>query len=264
MRKCFWSGIVALCGLLGAALPAMGADVAPGWELFETTTGTTFPGIGSMEGVPLGTFDFGGTTGVQSVGLTDTIVQRMGTALPGSLPGTATVPIEIVALQLQSVAPLDFGGNGLDHYYLTLQSVRGGPQTVGSMSINFDAGGNSGTFNSFFDVFFDIRKGSLSGPIVLSNDVQISGNDTWNRNPPSGAILIDGVNHFLNGTDLLRDFWPGTPFGQGNSTNGIVINDTNPIVPLPSAASSGLLFLGAAVVWRLIRTKARTLAATYA
>jgi hypothetical protein len=68
---------------------------------------------------------------------------------------------------------------------------------------------------SFFDVFFDIRLGSLNGPIALSNELSLSSSDNpWDHVAPPGAFLIDGVNNNLNGNNNLNDFWPGgLPFG---------------------------------------------------
>src|SRR5438105_138265 len=71
--------IVVCLGLLAAlAVPSVSrADnrVAPGWDLFATQPGTSFMGV-PFTGVPLGTFNFGGTIGTQPTGDTDTIVQR--------------------------------------------------------------------------------------------------------------------------------------------------------------------------------------------
>jgi hypothetical protein len=80
------------------------------------------------------------------------------------------------------------------------------------MTINFDAAGEvipHGTFDSFFDVFFDIRLGSPDGPIALSDTLPLTANGTpWNHDPPPGAVLIDGVNHNLNHLDRSNDFFP--------------------------------------------------------
>jgi hypothetical protein len=179
--------------------------VEDGWDLYQTAPGTFFNGVPFL-GVPLGTFDFGG--GPLSVGNTDTIVERMAPAnRPGGFPASDTVPIELVALHLQSVAPVDFG-SGLGIHFLTLQSERGGPLSTGSMTINaVDALG--GTFDSFFDVFYDIRLGALNGPIVLSDLARItSTGNPWDRTPPPGAVTINGVNTNLNGTNNALDFWP--------------------------------------------------------
>ena len=54
--------------------------VSPGYELFQTLPGTTFPGLGALSGVRVGTYNFGGSIGVQNVGNADTIIQRTGHA----------------------------------------------------------------------------------------------------------------------------------------------------------------------------------------
>jgi hypothetical protein len=190
-------------------------SVFPGYDLFQSVTpGTNFGGV-DFAGVPLGTYDFGGTIGVQNVGLTDTIVQRLdlATAAPGA---SATIPIELVALQLVSTTPVDFG-LGPDFYYITLQSARGGPASPGEMTINFadptpgpppPPQPVGGTFDSFFDVFFDIRKGALDGPIALSDDLVLTNTGSlWSHYPAPGSLLIDGVNHDLNGRDGTNDFF---------------------------------------------------------
>lgn len=119
----FVGGLV--CGLVLWARPAAADMVDAVWDLLTTVPPTTFGGA-AFQGVPLGTFDFGGSIGVQPVGLTDTIVKRNAAADVPTPPGTDTVPIELVALHLQSVAPVDFG-LGLDTYFVTLQAERGGP-----------------------------------------------------------------------------------------------------------------------------------------
>src|SRR5262249_3909258 len=156
------------------------------------------------KGVPLGTFDFdnllGRNLGVQTVGITDTIIERTTAATVGGAGQTATVPLIMNALQLETTVPVNFAGNGLDNYFITLQSTRGGPLSTGSIAITF-ATGTSGTFSSSVDVFFDIRKGALNGPIVFSSDLVLSSNAVpWGIIPPPGAIQIMGVNVFLSGT----------------------------------------------------------------
>src|SRR5215469_10819632 len=127
----------AVCGLVVVVATLMGPgvcraattfQVAQGWDLFQTDpTGTTFPGLGNLMGVPLGTFDFDNTfgrnIGVQNVGNTDTIIERDSIAL-GAAPGPspATIPIAMDALHLETVVPVNFNGNGLDTYFVTLQS----------------------------------------------------------------------------------------------------------------------------------------------
>ena len=71
--------VVGMMAAIGFFMPAQAAlaqaTVEPGWDLFETTDPTTFVSV-PWEGVPLGTFDFGGVIGIQDTGTTDTIVER--------------------------------------------------------------------------------------------------------------------------------------------------------------------------------------------
>jgi hypothetical protein len=244
---------LALCTPLAFALvidQAYGVvAVNPGWDLLQTTPGTTFGGAPFL-GVPLGTFDFGVPIGVQPTFTTDTIVKRSVAAVPPGVPGTApAIPIELVALQLQSTVPVDFG-LGTDFYFITLQKVRGGPISTGSMTISFTTA-NDGTFSSFFDVFFDVRKGSLSGPIALSSDLVLSNSGaTWQQVPPPGSVVINGVNHNLNGVDTTNDFWPGPiieshPTGAAHSVVGATINQ------LPEPGTLMLVFCAGAA-WILV------------
>jgi hypothetical protein len=195
--------------IIGLAVPRTTHALAvnAGFDLSQTTNakfeGTTFTGV------PLGSFNFGGSVGVQSTGNTDTIIQRLGDAIvPNApLPQTTGVDVELVALQLVTTVPVDLG-IGLDFYYVTLQSVRGGPSSFGSYTITFN-NADGGMYDSFFDVFFDIRKGALLGPIAISDQVQLNGTGMpWGRIPPPGAVLIDAANHLLNGVDTSTDFWP--------------------------------------------------------
>jgi len=158
----------------------------------------------AFQGVPLGDYNFGGTIGVQNVGDTDTIIQRLATATG---PTAATINTKMVALQLESTAPINLFGAGVGMYFITLQSVRGGTASTGTMTINFGSGNQ--TFTSSLDVFFDIRKGSLTGQIVDSSDMMLSSSgNAWNNVAPPGSVLINGVNNNLNGADTSNDFWP--------------------------------------------------------
>src|SRR4051812_25475227 len=137
---------------------AVSLTVNPGYDLFGSAPGTTYPGLGPLVGVPLGTFDFG--SGPVPVGNADTIVQRLSSVTVAAAGNTGSTNVTVRALQLETEAPVNFGGSGLDNYFFTLQSLRGGPPTSGHLDITF-TGTAGGTFSSFFDVLFDIRKGAL-------------------------------------------------------------------------------------------------------
>jgi MYXO-CTERM domain-containing protein len=200
--------------LVGALLPisANGQIVAAGYDLWSTKPGDAAFGGYSFKGVPLGTFDFGGSVGVQPTGNTDTILQRTST-IASTLGGSGQAGLLLVALQLESTTQINFGGNGLDNYFVTLQSARGGQSSTGTLNVNFNNPGSGGTFTSSFDVFFDIRKGALNGPVEYSSSLTLTsgGSGTangWLPTPLVGATLIAGINYHLDGTDSDEDFFP--------------------------------------------------------
>ncbi len=225
---------------------AVAPKVLAGYDLLQTQSGTTIDGL-QLQGVPIGSYNFGGSLGVQNVGNTDTIIQRLADAVAPGLPGTApAINIQMTDFQLVTSIPVNLGA-GLGFYYLTLQSARGGPLSTGQMTIGFAASTN-GTFSSTLDVFFDIRFGALNGPIVNSSDVVMGTTGIpWERtlDDPSD-LAINGVNQKLDGIGTTGDFWP-----QGNFTatapagQGQVLHNTE-VVPEPGTlalATFGLMGL---------------------
>jgi hypothetical protein len=201
------------------------STVSPGWNLLETVAGSTMFFGEPFEGVPLGSFDFSGSIGVKNVGPTDTIIHRVGTAtVPG--PGnSATVATAIDAFQLRSMDPVSILGGPLGVYYVTLQSGRGGPVSAGTMTIDFGPEGDPhGTFSSSFDLYVDVRLGSLNGPILDSRLISIpdSGSAPW-RHDPTGPIQIPEVNVDLGDGTGENDFWIEGIVSK-KTPNGIIVS----------------------------------------
>jgi hypothetical protein len=238
--------------LLVSVVPiSAGVVVVAGSDYLSTVAGTTFAGV-PFNGVPVGP------------GNTDTIVRRLSDADVTVV--SAIIPIEMVALQLVSAVPVDFG-LGLDSYYITLQSARGGPATFGQFTINY-AGVDDhlpdtpeGTFSSFFDVFFDVRKGSLDGPIALSSDLILSNpGASWDADPTAIQIIVSGLvgnlsanlhtNKIQNSDIHQMDFFPVGSFQETHPT-GAVHAVTGAATPEPGS----ILLVAGGVLAALLRRR---------
>lgn len=242
---------VLLLGLLFLVVSQTGLaavfDVLKGSDFLTTQAGTVFAGV-AFNGVPVGP------------GSTDTIVQRLDDVVLGTgTGGSGMTRLVMTQLALVSAAPTNFG-LGTGFYYITLQSARQGQATTGLMTINLTAGddhvptGPEGTFTSFFDVFFDIRLGSLSGPIALSMDLPLSTSSPvpWDANPSPpptpGDLIVSGlkgdvtVNFHTNKIQNVdindMDFFPVGVF-QETEPNGAIHAVT--VTPTPEPGTLGLI-----------------------
>jgi hypothetical protein len=106
---------------------------------------------------------------------------------------------ELVSLSLVSVVPFDFGSAST--YYITLQSARGGPHARPDDSEFRPGGRPHGTVDSSFFDIFDVRKGALSGPIVLSDSLIFTGGVTTWSHSRYRLRRDPGVNTPLNRSD---------------------------------------------------------------
>ena len=208
--------------------------IDPGFNLFTTQPvsnfffgGVPIPQFVDFTGNPLVTFDFGG--GPVAVESTDTIVERVGTATP-PVSGNDTIDIELVALSLVSVAPVDLGLSGLEHIFIDLNTSS--PSIQSTMTIFNDGEGEPhGTFNSTLNFSFDVTGGIGGFYTTLEKTLTATGQN-W-QHAPVGPPQIAGVNHLLNGFNEDNDFWP----------MGLVIHDDGKgtaihsarTVPIPAA-----------------------------
>ena len=215
-------------------MPAPRIDT--GWTLFQSIEGTqvNLPEVGftPFQGVPYGEFDFttgylgdfGRDIGVQETSMADCFVKRLMTAYkPDPEAGTiVTIPIEMVGLQLRSVSPVG-GPFGEQYVYATLQSARGGPQTLGVMAIDFE-GDDSGTFHTTLQIYYDIRVGSLDAHPYPQSAKAFAGRPesptSWRKSAPEGALLLHGVNAML-ADDNAGNFFPAATHAVDSASAGI-------------------------------------------
>ena len=207
----------------------LGLTIAPGIDLFTTpANGSTFDNF-STNPIPAGFFDpgslpfngtvvFGGQALGGPFGPTDTIVRRNGSVnLPG--PGSsASVPIEIVALSLQSVQPItvNYSSGPAEQWnvHVCLSDVV--PQPTGPMTITAGCPNEGGTFSSRLMVcprlIFDrigppgtrtLDPCALGSPPLQFNSL----NGHWldQAYPPLNLIQVP------NGLFVDGDCNPGTP-----------------------------------------------------
>jgi hypothetical protein len=220
---------LAAAGVSHAQLPV---TVLPGYDLFTTTTGTSFQGV-TYVGDPLGTYNFG--SGVVNVGTTDTIVQRLQTVNLPVLGSFGTTNIQMDALQLMSVGVSP-------QLFITLQPT---VASTGSMTITLTSATpttHGGTFNSTINVNYEVHSGSLTGPIVASGVIALSSTGCqWSNIAPPNTVLVTGVNHFLDGRDDLDDFFitgACTEAHSGQAGEHAVVNATCPTGGTGSSASN--------------------------
>jgi len=118
------------------------------------------------------------------------------------------------------------------------------------------------TTSESFTLAYDLRFGSPAGPIVRSDSVTIGHSGTpWTNTAPGDALLIDGINHLLNGTDTSGDLWPGTlqwPTSQDPAAATLGLSQSTVDIaaaPLPGTAWAGLVLLGGLAAYKLTRRK---------
>ena len=183
-------GTVGALALLGVPESADAANVRLGSDYVQTPAGNTSFNFGG----PIDTVDFQGRP-IPGLGLVDTIIERKqdvalveGTAIPGM------TPIEIVALSLESVAPVEVNGFDYD-VFVTLDPNN--PST-GNMTIrheNLDSDPIQGTWDSVFDLnalaLFTPLNGGPSIPNETISKTFLALNEDWGHKPGPGDEIVN-------------------------------------------------------------------------
>lgn len=179
-----------------------------------------------------GTVQFGGDPADPATTPADTIVQRLAPAtLP--LPGSNTVPIEIVELRLQSVAPITVNTpGGPTQWDVEMRLVPGGPHS-GAAQLFRDFSGNTFGYQFQIQPLFTFRSTTGTPTLTLPSPpitVVTEMNAGWGEFPPPMTLLLPamGPNFFPTTTKSLNSAGSGLhmtlmpAFGADCNGNGVI------------------------------------------
>ena len=178
---------------------ALATPIEPGFDLFQTVTPGTVVDLGALgltelEGVPIGP------------GNTDTIVERLQGIDPFNVGDTATIQIELVALSLRSVAPVDIAGDLFDIFVVELPPL---PVPIGTMTVRHDVA-DGGTFDASLPVNALLTFTQVGNPLITFNqgffDVFLTLDGAWSHT----ASLGDVHNALFPAGDFFAAVLPGT------------------------------------------------------
>ncbi len=151
-----------------------------------------FDGTVVLEGLPFLDNPALMPQGTNDLGNTDTIVQRLeDMSLPTGPDDMTTTPIEIVALSLRSVEPIEvsFNGNASGSLFdMEVQITLDEPQPQGQMTIRGDNTGG-GTFDATLPVhvdFFFVNKDTGAFVGGVKREIHLAAkNQPWQPTPPT-------------------------------------------------------------------------------
>jgi hypothetical protein len=188
--KALWLAVPAAAFLTFVSSSASADPIGPGFDLFSTPEGGAAIDIGPL--LPAGFFatpelvPFEGNP--IGPGNTDTIVQRLDGLDDGE---TGTIPIELVALSLVSVDPVQIGpSSGPDSFFDVFVTLDpNGPASMGQLTVQTHENGG-GTFDSFFDVFVEITFVDIDNPQIVFTATEsariASQGSEWSHTRPPG------------------------------------------------------------------------------
>ncbi len=205
----------------GAGNLASATTIDPGFDLFHTVTpGTSFDfgfpiGVVELEGNPIGP------------GNADTIIQRLQGTGPFNQGETRTIDIELVALSLQSVAPVPIGPQLL-HVDVIAGSQLGLPAALGQMTFDH-TNLVFGDYDYAIPIVFEVTITDLLNPTSVVSTLEptsYSGSGVWNFTVETGVV-----------------FFPNNP---STSLNGLLHSLEAAQVQIPEPATLTLFGLGLA------------------
>ena len=147
------------------------------------------------------------------------------------------IGIKLDALQLADVA---------DGYYVTLDQSNP-TYNHGLLTIAAD-----GTWSDHLSVNFDLYTGAFGSGTYLGGGVEnFTSSGIWSSTPGAGAVLINGVNNELDGTDHLNDFYL-----VGLVTESTIDGAVHMVAETPEPSPAWLALLGTGL-WLMRRKRNR-------
>jgi len=253
--------VCALLGLTTGAGNALAESIGPGFDLFTSKPGSLV--VVGGETVQLQSLPIGTLNGV-ALGDTDTIVERIGSPKTITPGGTVTFDLQLRALSLASVNPINVLGTLFNARVISGDLI-GGPtnlvQTNG-ISITERSTGGGGTFTSTLPVTANLiftQVGNPSNTFTLPFPhfelVPFTGiPGLWSFTPPTPLYPVVGM--FPSGGFFAATSPDGGPQENPPLTEGfpvppaipVVIHPVNPsMIPEPSSIAllaSGVLVVG--------------------
>lgn len=187
-------GLPAVALILALSIPWRAQGTT--WELLATRPhlswwDTSFLGT-SWVGVPLCSFDFGGSFGTVAVGNADTIIELSPKAECDL--DTDCYAARVVALQWRSVEMFD-PGFGRDYYFLRLLQSSADESCRLNVYYSYVPYCGYPLYDQFVAFSYSLRKGSLDGPEVHKGFLSFGIIDAEvGSKPAPGALVLPGIN----------------------------------------------------------------------
>ncbi|GBF81295.1 hypothetical protein [Aphanothece sacrum] len=263
----FGAVIFSAVAFISVVKPANAVDIQRGRDYSRSPAGGTVftfdPAALGLPGSPF-TVPLQGKPVAGFPGNTDTLVERQADCT--FVGGECTVPMEALALAVESINPVNVAGT-LYNVLVTLdrRDANGDGvvdnRTLGGINLR-----QNGTFSSFLGIRYKADFTPVSGGSTLTTfggfDVR-QDEAEWSNTPPPDAVLVRGPNgdplancHTASGPCSNTDFFAITPVRLRTNSPAPQLHTVVPATSVPEAnANLGLLACGLLGASSLLKLK---------